>query len=80
MPWIWPVTLPRHTWPTAQGFYFIATVALESKATLGLTIPYKATVEQTTIYKGSGFVLGLVFWERTFYKRRDDLWPTVDWC
>ena len=48
---MWPASLPRHTLPTARRFYFIAAVALESKAALGLAIPYKATAENTTIYK-----------------------------
>jgi len=47
-----------------SGFYFIVAVALESKAALGLAIPYKATAENTTIYKGSGVVSDPSSWDR----------------
>jgi len=64
-------------WPTARVFYFVATVALESKAALGLAIPYKATAENTTIYKGSGVVSDPSSWDRKLYGGRGNSWPLV---
>ena len=76
-PRMWPASLPRHMWPTARGFYFIAAVALESEVALGLAIPYKATAENTTIYKGSGVVSDPSSWDRKLYGGRGNSWPLV---
>jgi len=69
--------LPRYTWATARDFYFIAAVALESKAALGLAISYKATEEIATIFKGAGVVSGLSSWDRRVCRGWGNSWQPV---